>query len=211
MGVMGFDNEGFYRDGVKAKNIGDVSYIVDNENKMWMQICTQDDVVQLKIFPLNIPTAYIGEEAQENEELKYNIFCANKADALRCNRFLSDFINVGYGERMQINKTAWIVGLDLADINKFLSIGDMYYNGFRFNSLKDSKDTIKLFEKYKRIKPKSVLICIYQPSCIESIHKYDSMIEEFYTILPEDCEVLHQCVLDDTIKYGAVIHIIHNQ
>lgn len=144
MGKIDFDNEGFYRDGVKAKNIGDVSYIVDNENKMWMQICTQDDVVQLKIFPLNIPTAYIGEEAQENEELKYNIFCANKADALRCNRFLSDFINVGYGERMQINKTAWIVGLDLADINKFLSTGDIYY----INDRDNSEATIKKIRRY---------------------------------------------------------------
>jgi hypothetical protein len=182
-------------------------YIVSENNDMWMQISANGSNVCIQIFPRNIEESYIGKECQENEELKYIISCRNEAEAVKCCDFFADFINTGYGDFTK-NGKAWLVALDLEDINEIFSGGEMLYHRISLGTNENKERLSELCEECNIQTAQTVFICIYgSPKTM--LDTFDSITKEIESKLTGDANVWVQFVHDDLLNEEIVIHLIY--
>ena len=183
--------------------------IVGENNDMWMQISANGSNVCIQIFPRNIEESYIGKECQENEELKYILSCRNEGETVKCCEFFADFINTGYGDFKKHGK-AWLVALDLKDINEILASGDLCYRSFSLD-VNENNERISEFGEMCNIQfVQTVFICIYA-SPETTLDTFDSITKETESKLSYDANVWVQFIHDNTIKNGnSIIHLIYS-
>ena len=172
-----------------------------------MRISTVENNVAWKIFPRNIPEEYIGDKAQNREELINTMICETKDDTSICRQFITDFIDSGYGEK-RYGGNGWIIALDLQDVTEVLR-GEMHYYKFKCDGNEVPNTFLNFLAKINIKDAKSLLICVCNDSCEENkLSLYNAIMEIIYGVTSENCVIAQQCVMGKNIEKKTVINII---
>ena len=180
-----------------------------NPGGNWMQISPDGCKLELKIFPRNIPKEYIGESAKTREEICYSIAAQTEGLSLKCKDFLLDFLDLGYGERIQNGEPGWLFALDLQDLYEFFSLGDASYQEIMIDDAEKTESLSLFCQKLNLENKKAVLVCLYKSFEEDSLEKNQILFEEFSQRLSQDCLFLMQYIPSITIGNGAKIHVFY--
>ena len=191
--------------------INNRAYVVDKNGEVWIEISHEGSNVKFKLFPNHVPSNYIGERLSGNEELVYSIVCNSEADAVKCQNFLADLINTGYGDQPTSNKKSWLIGLDLQDIvTEVFSSNTMFYHGFLLDSI-NNPETISNFCRENHLeRAKTFFICVYQASSTADGAEYEALTGTFCEELNDECSFWQQWTMDDTLKNEIIVHVLYS-
>lgn len=190
----------------KIESSANYDYIIDKDNRVWMQISSKENNVILKLFQRNIPGEFIGKN--EGKELTYTLTCQTPEAAFRCKSFLTDFIDRGYGEKW-CRGDGWLIALDLQDITEVLS-KEMRYHEFECDKNEISSAVSNFFKESKAKHVKGILICVYVADCKENtLLVCDEIMEVLHEASHGNCVVVQQCVMDKTIETKTTVKMLY--
>ena len=190
---------------VTSENEGESILIKDNLENIWMKISSTAKIVELKLFPKNIPQSYIGSDAQAKEELTYYILCETEEDAIECKNFLSVFFVIGYGK--PYTKRTWLCALDLEDITRIFSSRVTHYYKISYDVMKTLDHALDYYKERGLKTIKTLFICTHNVDLDEA----DKIAREFAKELSDDGMIWNQFIIDETAERDNSVRVFYNE
>ena len=181
-------------------------HVSDWEDNLWMLISSNDNIVELKIYPQEIPSSYIGRSAKEFDEIKRLIVCKTDDEAISCKRFLGDLMDCEYGQRIFSGKKGCIAPLDLEDMTKIFDAPKTYYCELFLGSLNSEYDLTCFCDPSRFDGLENIFVCLYN----QNLDKADSILDCFYSAANDDCMVWWQDLINEEKQNDNIVRVFYN-
>ena len=181
-------------------------HVTDWEDNLWMLISSNDNIVELKIYPQEIPSSYIGRSAKEFDEIKRLIVCKTDDEAISCKRFLGDLMDCLYGQRIFSGNKGCIAALDLEDIIKIFDAPQTQYRELLVSSPNREDDLTCFCDPSRFDGLENVFVCLNN----QNLDKADSILDCFYSAANDDCMVWWQGLINEEKENENFIRVFYN-